>query len=519
MRNVSAFLASTGICVLGWAASGWGLTVKDTVIYNRPNHLIAWTDQGGKERKAALVKSGDHTGVCQYLTYYDGANKVTVSPGSPDADPLNSGIGSMCHHGSSVFYKQGALALRWSGGGMAVFDWTSIIDGAAETITYAFMDGHEYFQWAVTVDARAGTKAGDSRGPYATVNWDGMGGPAEGVEYGAKRYFKQPLLSGSGFPNRTGPWTLNGACDIPYAWEWAHNREIGYLASQTFAQQNQGVPAWSDGLPASGAGMDPAGEVWRTDYQMNFYDQGLKITWGQPYGWMNNSADAAAPACLKGGWGQYSLSIVLDAKPDGGVMRVRDENRAIHSGKVAFTASVGAVKAQGPVGTVNPALQTLSPPGYDHNYRAWWAVAADNQASVALDIDDAAESLVSPAFRFSGMTALPSGVTLNGAALISGKDYYASLDSAAKETWLTLARTLRGKNRIVLSPGRTGIHFPGQRREPLRPRAGDAPVSANASFSAFTVDGAVRRFRYGDPVPANAWLGLTPESGKGLLRK
>jgi hypothetical protein len=504
MRRVIAIFA---FCVLGSAAAGWGLTVKDTAIYGRPNHLITWTDQAGKERKAALVKSGDHTGICQYLTYFDGANKVTVSPGSPNADPLNSGIGSMCHHGSSVFYMQGALSLRWSGAGMAVFDWTGAIDGAVETITWTFMDGHEYFQWAETVNAKGGTKAGDSRGPYATIDWDGMGGPAEGVEYGAKKYFKQPLLSGSGFPDRSGPWTLGGTCDIPYAWEWAHNREIGYLATQTFAQQNQGVPAWSDGLPAGGSSMDPNGETWRTDYQMNFYDQGIKITWGQPYGWMNNSADATAAACLKGGWGQYSLSIVLDGRPEGGVMRVRDENRAIHSGKVAFAAATGAVKTQGPVGTANPALQTLSPAGYDHNYRAWWAVAAGNQASVSLDIGDAEVSLASPVFRFSEMSAPPSAITLNGSALTEGKDYFVSLDAAGKEVWVTIAKTLRGANRIVLSPGQAGILPRGPRDRMRAPGGGGW----------FTADGASVRGLPGEALPANARLRLTSPSGKGLL--
>jgi hypothetical protein len=493
--------------LLGSAVTGRALTVKDTSIYNRPDHLITWTDQAGKERRAALVKSGDHTGILQYLSYFDGANRVVVSPGSPNADPLNSGIGSMCHHGSSVFYMQGALAMRWSGAGMAVFDWTSTIDGAVETITYVFMDGHDYFQWAVTVDARAGTKAGDSRGPYATMNWDGTGGPAEGAEYGAKKYFKQPLLSGAGFPNRSGAWTLTDSCDIPYAWEWAHNREIGYIATQSFTQQNQGVPAWSDGLPASGAGFDPASggafgsagdQVWRTDYQMNFYDQGIKITWGQPFGWMNNSADAKVPGCLKGGWGQYSLSIVLDAKPDGGVMRVRNENRAIHSGKVAFAAAIGTVKAQGPVGAANPAPQPLSPAGYDHNHRAWWAAAAGNQASISLDIGDAALSLVSPVFRFSDMTALPSAVTLNGTALEAGKDYYASLDAAGKEVWITVAKSLRGQNKIVLSPGQSGN----------RPRADGAARTTpyDSRGTLYTADGALApRRNHTHPLRKATW--------------
>lgn len=459
MRNdILAIIAIIAIIEMGLASAASALTVKDSTVYNRSTSVITWTDQQGKERKAALVKAGDHTGTCQYFSYYDGAARVSVTPGTPDDDPLNSGFGAMCHHGSSVFYMQGALTLRWKGDGMAVFDWASTIDGAIETITYTFMDGHDYFQWAETLNGKAGTKGGDSRGPYATLKWDGMGGPAEGVEYGAKRYFKQPTLTGAGYPNRSGPYTVGGICDIPYAWEWANSREIGYLATQTFTQQNQGVPAWSDQLPAGAATMDPnGGEVWKTDYQMNFYDEGMKITWGQPYGWMNNSADAAVPACLKNGWGQYSLSIVMDSKAAGGVMRVRDENRGIHGGKVAFTAATGTIKLQGPVGTANPALQTLSPAGYDHNYRAWWVAASGNQIDVSLDISDAAVSLVSPVLRISDMSAPPGSVMLNAAALAPGKDYYASYDAAGKEAWITIARTFQGNNRVTVTAGAQSV--------------------------------------------------------------
>ena len=49
-----------------------------------------------------------------------------------------------------------------------------------------------------------------------------------------------------------------------------------------------------------------------------------------------------------------------------GVKRVRDENRIIHNGNVSLSAIKGSVVTTGPVGTVNPALQTLSPQGFDH---------------------------------------------------------------------------------------------------------------------------------------------------------
>lgn len=427
------------------------LTVLDTVVYKRNCWLVTWTDLQGKQRKAALVNSGDHRGICQFFSYYAGTAPVTVKPQTPDLDPLNSGFGSTCHH-EATMYAGGTITKRFQGDAMVVFDWVQNIDGAAETVTYTFMDGHDYFQWAETMNTKGGAKAGDSRGPYCTINWEGSGNPAEGVEYGAKRYFKQPVLTGPGWPSRSGPYTFGGTCDIPYAWEWADGREIGYIATQTFTQQNQGAPALSELLPASADALDPNGnDVWKMDYQMNFYDEWLKITWGQPFGWTNNSGDATAQGCLKNGWGQYSLSIVLDAKADSGVMRVRDENRLIHGGAVVFSAIQGTVKMQGPVGTVNPAQQTLSPAGYDHNYRAWWVTAVANKVALGLNISGATASLQSPVVRVSGMTASPSVVALNETLLSPGKNCYVSWDSAAKEAWVCIAKKLTGINQIIIS--------------------------------------------------------------------
>ena len=104
---------------------------------------------------------------------------MTVIPGTPDDDPLNSGFGSSRHH------------------------------GAVETITYTFRGGQDYFQWAETIGSAAGAKAGT---PAARI------APSVGMEPAGRR-----------------------KASSTYAWEWANNREIGHVATQTFTQQNQGV--------------------------------------------------------------------------------------------------------------------------------------------------------------------------------------------------------------------------------------------------------------------------------------
>jgi hypothetical protein len=265
-------------------------------------------------------------------------------------------------------------------------------------------------------------------------------------------------LTGASFPNRSGPWIFGGTCDIPYVWEWANAREIGYVATQTYSQQAVGNETWGASLnfgdTASGATIDPNNDSWEFDFQMNFYDEWMKITWGMPWGYMNNGDNWAnsVPNCVKNGWGEYSLSVIMDSKSDSGVMRIRDENRATQTGKVAFSANTGTIRISGPVGTANPDTQNLVPAGFDHNYRAWWITAAANTALCSLNVT-AARPLVNPTFRISAMSALPGVVSHNGATLTSGTGYYASYDSITSEVWLTILGGFSGNNTIGVNVG------------------------------------------------------------------
>ncbi len=453
-------LATAILCI---AAHGWSLTVKDSTIYGSANSLITWTDQIGKERKAALVKSGSFAGIFQYFSYYAGSTKVVVANTATSGSAWNSGFCPIVHHGASSTTPPMTVAQVYVGPSRASFQVSANLDGVKETVTYTFLDGLDYFQFGLCENVSSGTMAADTRSPYATIDYSGQGAIAEGLEYGAQKYFKQPLLSYIGrtdWNNWSGAFTFGGSCDIPYAWEWAKGKELGFVASQTYTQQNCGVPGWSSAnIPASGPHMgDLWGDAtWATDYQMNFYDCSIKTTWGMPYGWMNASGDALDGSFLKSKWGQYSLSIIFDSKSDSGVMRVRDENRLIHSGGVAISAAVGTVKTQGPVGTTNPALQTLSPAGYDHNFRTWWVAASNNRADLTINITQSAKSLVSPVLRISSMTALPTSISLNGIALPLNSGYFASLDATNQEVWITLARTLTGVNRIVVESSPSSV--------------------------------------------------------------
>ena len=104
---------------------------------------------------------------------------------------------------------------------------------------------------------------------------------------------------------------------------------------------------------------------------------------------------------------------------------VRDEKIGGDSclGNVTLQARTGAVKLQGPVGTVNPNLQSLSPAGFDHNYRAWWVDASSEKAVLDFNFLHGA-TIVNPTFRFSNMHAGPKSVALNVRSLNVNKDYF-----------------------------------------------------------------------------------------------
>jgi hypothetical protein len=467
------------LAVVGAFTLSWALTVADATSGGYACSKVTWKDQRNKDRSVYIVKnSGTMTGVCPQITYYD-ENNTFRDVNNYGSDPLNNAFGSSTHHGSSTHKASGTLTQKFVGASMAVIDYNQVIDGTKETITYTFQDGHDYFGWAQTDDNTASTGEGDSRGPYCTMKWNCTGNTAQHVEYGAQKYYNQPVFNTN--------WTFGGTCDIPYVLESGDGLEIGYVATQTFTQQLAGSPTWQASLnmAASGTSM-PFSETWKLDFQMCYYDGWLKITWGQPY-WFMKKAGGAGAGC-KGDWGQYSLSIMLDGKAQAGVLRVRNENRAIHSAKVAFTAvSPATVKTTGPVGTRNPATQTLSPAGWDHNFRAWWVQASGTSTTVNLNISDTTH-LVSPTLRISGLTAVPSAVSLNGVAIASGTDYYASVDAANSEVWLTIAKSLAGNNTIAIG-GAAAVSNPLQRAVTAGRFSFAAKANGSVVISVYSLNG------------------------------
>lgn len=441
--------------------SAGSLTIVDSTFNNGvhtiPVYKVKWMDNKGKPRVALITKpyaADNYPGICVWMQYYDGTTPVVITSKTPsDPEIHNRGFGATVHHYQNYnwYWKSQVnptFTLRYQGAHHAIFDFSQTIHGAKETVSYTFMDGLDYFQWQETVQCTSATDTlYDSRGPYCTMDWDGNGAfdALDGQQYEAKGVFNQPSYNGA--------WThsTTTAQGIPFVNQWKGTREIGYVQTQTFTQQQSGTPANVPNIPASGASVPNNGApTYFFDYQMNFYDQLQKLTWGMPYGYLEGQAGSGT----KSGWGQYSLSIMFDAKTAAGVQRLKTENLAIQNGQVTLAATLGSVVTTGPVGTKNPTLQTLSPVGYDHNYRTWWLQAdASKQSQITMNVTSA--TLVNPTFRIKGMTAVPGIVKFNGTALVSNVDYYASFESSASEVWLTLIKNVTGSNTLLVQESGT----------------------------------------------------------------
>jgi hypothetical protein len=427
------------------------LTITDGRLYGRETYVVKWIDNDGQERMMELTKSSSkyYAGTSSHITYYNGSEFVNITPFTIDSVTMDStkilsavidgSFGGLVHHGALDLILSGDFKLIYQGAHHAIFQLKVNVDKTPETITYTFMDGLDYFQWSLTADARNGMRMADSRAPYCSMNWDGKTdfSEADGVEYAARRYFSQPKYN--------GPYTFGGLADIPYCREWDNGKEVGYVQTQTYDQQMAGI-LWSEYIPSSGITF-PDEQRPNLDFQMNYWEQKKKITWGMPYGFMNADGPWPSRGGTKEGWGQYSLSIIFDGLEEDGVLRVRDENRAIHNNNIIVSTALGELIKEGNVGTANSKKQLLSPQGFDHNYRLWRIKADDNKAIIKITTRTAV--LTNPVFIISNVNNSSVRLMYNGIKLVAEKDYYLSYLSDQKEVWITLLKEVYGKNNII----------------------------------------------------------------------
>jgi hypothetical protein len=118
-------------------------------------------------------------------------------------------------------------------------------------------------------------------------------------------------------------------------------------------------------------------------------------------------------------------------------------NEVEHTLGAQLGASSGSISMQGLAGVGRSDTASYDPAGYDPVYGVWRLAAANG--AVKASLDPRAGALSAPIFRISGFSAAAvSSVIVNGTALQDGQ-YFASVDAAQQELWLTLNGTVSGK--------------------------------------------------------------------------
>lgn len=442
---------------------------------------FSWWDGGCLKRTAALVRNdaqdpfGDYGGYLLAYSYV--ADGATRSIGSmPYGEYAGWGY-TVNHYGTGT-----ANAHSWTGPGTwrtvfkgdhhAVHEFRFTVQPAGGpidiTIWWTFATGKDHPLVALTHDtSRAGPDAvdADARGPYGELAFDGTTsvGKVGGVEWG-DRYKFIPASTGR-LVTKTA-WTYNTPNVVPYTNMWMEvvDAEMGEVQSQTWnahvagSDYGPGQTASCSGSTSAnpgsqcylwdGANSLPANNLW--PYQMNNWNLSTgtagttttRMAWGQTLGSVGQTSYGAWGKTLSGyPYQSYALYAVFGKHSAGATAAQVREMEAVS--RATLTASTGTVVQDGPGGAGRTDAVAYAPRGWDHVLGAWAVIAAGNQATVRL-APAAGDSLPNPVFRLLAWTggALPASVTLDGAALVAGTDYFASLDTASGALWLTLKRTL-----------------------------------------------------------------------------
>jgi hypothetical protein len=329
------------------------------------------------------------------------------------------------------------------------------------TTDWVFFSGLDEILYAFTIDTtrefvndedpfRSDTRAPYclfSSQPWADVwDWSGTSGAPSGQGWGDSKKF---------VTNDMQAWTYGDPNLVPYVWEWVNDggdAESGFVQTQTYTQKQAGA-GFNDGNDATGTTLPGLGDgVDGYAFQMNYYEgyQDKKITWGMPFGAIDGGYGSST------GYQSYTVAMHIGKASDLGVPRLIAETEAIHDGSLSVTAEIGRLATSGPEGSGNPTSFTYSPPGFNHVYRTWEAIAEGGQVQLRFALG--AGSYRSPVFvlwELSVADAQKLSARLNGVELNQGSQYLVSLDAAAGRVFVTVLGALVGDNQIsfAVSPG------------------------------------------------------------------
>jgi hypothetical protein len=440
------------------------------------SNQFTWYDSAGKPRSAALVKNDQkdplqrYGGYLRRYTYSMGATTRVVDGTGVNGHP---GFGFTVNHyddgtqnfpdTDSYFYLGTYSAvLRGRHHAIHQFKWRLPMGDALvdTTVQWFFATGRDHPIWSVTFDSSpTGPNAvkADTRAPYGDLHWDGGGdNDVAGVGWGDHYKFRSldsPVTMQSG-------WDYSQPNTIPYVIEWMNNpdAEMGLVQTQTYLQHDAGgfefYPNWGK---TDADGPMPVDYNW--PYQLNQYElpfttTSKRMAWGANFGAVGQTSYLAYgdDRNLVGyPYQSYSLFIVLDKHSLNPVADQVSEIETVQ--KTSLSASVGSVVTSGPAGIGRTDSVTYAPAGYNQIYSTWNVRAnASNQATFNLNV--AQGTLSNPIVVIQNFTgATPATILINGATKTADVDYFASLDSANHQLWLTLKGSFSGSTSVSVAGG------------------------------------------------------------------
>lgn len=450
----------------------------DVEVVGQATDRIAWPDARCEPRAVSMARVGGGY-VRRYEYEVGGATRVATGTDVPTGGGgRHPGWGYPVSHGM----PGGALAIdapgefgpAFVGTHHAIYEYrfTWPRTEAQIVLRWFIAAGRDHPVLAITYDLTRvpeGTIDADTRAPYGDIAWDGdeMVGRTvvSGVEWG-DRYR---------FVTTSAPLTMNSTWDysednlVPYCLEWAevNDAEMGAVQTQTWPQHDGGgYWHYANWGRTSETQVRTDGQVgrmpitWNWTYQLNQYELCIedpscvddttsshRLAWGANFGAVGSARYAAYgdDRELSGHpYQSYSVFMVLGSHSDGVVRAQVGEIETVQ--RTTLRAAIGTVPTRGPAGVGRDDLAPLEPAGWDHRY-AVWVLDADGGA-VDFEATVASGALHHPVFVVRGRGAGAPTVRVDGADLVDGEGFVASVDADRDETWITLLGELRGTTRV-----------------------------------------------------------------------
>lgn len=485
------------------------IAIGRTVSTGQHADRLTWLDAKGRPRSADFVDDVYRGGYIRAMRYETAPGVVREAHGGIDPSTGYQGFGYLVSHydsgynsgsdsadsrdgdWSATLKNNGRSSVVWQGKHHAIRSYTVDLHpqyykasgrGTVHaTVHWLVASGRSSLTFSVTYDASenpADSIVADSRAPYGALAWDGNGGraPVSGVAWGDKRRF---TTTGSADLSVASDWTYVDGNVVPYnsAWAASTDAEMGLVDTRSFGRSVSGgdLGVWFDAqgrvhgsqrmdtrcwsytsltaLTCADAS-DGAGAkipvTWAWPYQSVNYGLGAgttnkKIAWGTSYGAVGHRSVVTFGDRTFSGYPytSYTTQVVLGTHSERAVLgTVSAQEAALQT---LVTAQVGSVRTSGAPGVGRSDVAPFETAGFDPVYGAF-ALLADAEGRSDFTLGSGTQTLSHPLVVVDGAAGAVRSVTLDGAPLQDGVDYYASVQDA--RVWITLARDLTGSHAV-----------------------------------------------------------------------